>query len=312
MKLSVIIPTKDRESILHKTLACAIEAIGELPAEIIVVNDSKDSSPDMARYEGHNVTMLSNKRSGVASARNTGAAKAKADLLLFLDDDIMITSESLRQILTFHEENRDVCVNPNWIYPDALQRALRERPFGRFLIRHQLVSFKGWYKDSRWRDNAVFESPLVASFHLSICKKDFVRARGYDENFPYAGFEDYDFPVRLRNMGLKLVINTNALVYHNEEDRQDLTMWIQRQKRGAYTRRVGVETGYKELALSYGPAKKILIKAASRIEPFLLWVAGKIPNSERLDFIYFRLVLALQVISIFEGYHEANATFRKS
>jgi GT2 family glycosyltransferase len=266
----------------------------------------------MTRYEGQNVIMLTNKNLGVASARNTGAAAATGDLLLFLDDDIQITAESLARTLAFHQDNTDVCVNPNWIYPDALQLALSDRPFGRFLIRHDLVSFKGWYNDRRWRDHALFESPLVASFHLSISKKDFMRAGGYDENFPYAGFEDYDFPVRLRNMGLKLLINSATVVYHNEEDRQELVGWIQRQKRGAYTRRVAVEKGYVELTIAYGPAKKILIKTASHFKPLLMWVSGKMPNIKLFDFIYGGLVLTLQVISIFEGYQEANATFRKS
>ncbi|MGZ3900046.1 MAG: glycosyltransferase, partial [Bacteroidia bacterium] len=43
MELSIIIPTKDRGDVFYKTLDAAYNAIKEINAEIIIVNDSKTS-----------------------------------------------------------------------------------------------------------------------------------------------------------------------------------------------------------------------------------------------------------------------------
>ena len=185
-----------------------------------------------------------------------------------------------------------------------LQAVLLHRSFGRYLIKCNLVSFKGWYNQSKWKDEDIFESPLVASFHLSISKKNFDRAGGYDELFPHAGFEDYDFPVRLRELGMKLLINTRSLVYHNEVDRLELKGWLQRQVRGSQTRRIGVGIGYDELAIQYSTSKKIVLKGLLIAKPLLIALAGLVPNAKVFDVYYFRLVSTLQAICIFEGYRK--------
>ncbi len=305
MQLSIIIPTKDRPAILEKTIDRAIQAIGHLQAEIIVVNDSKTSQPDTSKFAAYGLQVINNLKSGVASARNFGASKAKGDWLLFLDDDIWISRDSIDQTLAQHAVYTRACFNPDWVYPQELHSMLAERSFGRFLIRYNLVSFKGWYAHDRWKDHAIFESPMVASFHLSISRSDFLESGGYDEIFPHAGFEDYDFPVRLRKMGMKLLINTQNSVYHNEADRQDLKSWLQRQIRGGHTRRIGVEIGYGELSIHYGPLKKMILHGLSMMKTALIAWTEKIPNAKAFDFIYFRFVLTLQAICIFEGYRKS-------
>ena len=50
MRLSVIIPTKERDSIFAETLRCAVDAVSQIEAEIIVVNDSKSSTPEIPQH----------------------------------------------------------------------------------------------------------------------------------------------------------------------------------------------------------------------------------------------------------------------
>lgn len=45
MEISIIIPTKDRGRIFERTLLAAVNAVHDIHAEIIVVNDSKVASP---------------------------------------------------------------------------------------------------------------------------------------------------------------------------------------------------------------------------------------------------------------------------
>jgi glycosyltransferase involved in cell wall biosynthesis len=68
--LSIIIPTKDRESILHQTLESAYRALEHLNGEVIVVNDS-DQPLQLDAYP--QVRLTKNPKAGVASARNHGS-----------------------------------------------------------------------------------------------------------------------------------------------------------------------------------------------------------------------------------------------
>lgn len=301
MVLSIIIPTYNREKILEQTLASAGEAVKHLAAEIIVVNDVKGNELKMPSCPVP-IILTRSKKPGVAAKRNLGAHLAKAELLLFLDDDILISKSTIDHIIKLHAVDENICVNLNWIYPPRLTTKLTDSSFGRFMIAHNLVSFKGWYNHSSWRDNELFQSPSVASFHLSISKNNFSKTGGYNESFIEAGFEDYDFPVRLKKIGIKFFIDTRMLVFHNEEDRVTLDSWLIRQQRGAYTRKEAVMLGYDELKLHYGVFKVIAFFVIALLRNTLLVLIGGFSKRTFLDPLSFRLILLLQAQSIYRGY----------
>ncbi len=299
MKLSIIIPTKDRGRIFDRTLLAAVGAIRGIDAEIIVVNDSKNSSPQIpGSLPG--VRLLNNPFQGVASARNLGAREASGDLMLFLDDDIIISEDSVRHVFGVHKDKTGIALNPDWVYPPELLNTLSHTSFGRFLMAHNMTTFKGWYDHTSWRECALFSSLSVASFHLSILRSDFLRTGGYDEQFPFAGFEDYDFPKRLMKAGIAFYIDTRIVVHHNEEDRLHLQTWLGNQERRALTRRIAVERGYPELTLQYGPTKQAVLSLLLLGYPTILGLLKWMPDE--MDPLKFRLFTALQAAKIFKGY----------
>ncbi len=301
MQLSIIIPTKDRSEVFDETLRYAVQAIDHFDAEIIVVNDSKLSQP-LIPGEFKKVRLLNNLKMGVASARNAGAKESKGDLLLFLDDDIMISRDSVEHVLKLHQEEKKGCFNVNWEYPISLQESMRLTQFGRFMKANGMTSFRGWYADPSWRDNALFQSKSVASFHLSVSRKNFEMTKGYNEQFPHAGFEDYDFPLQLRDAGLSFYIDSRVTIFHNEEDRLKLENWLSSQERRAATRRVAVNLGYEELKLTYGLGKKILLTVVTTCSGLLLILLKSIPNFKSLDPLYFKVTAVLQAGKIYKGY----------
>jgi glycosyltransferase involved in cell wall biosynthesis len=300
MKLSIIIPTKDRGEVFDQTLRFAIESIDHLDAEIVVVNDSKTSQPSV--QNSLNVKLINNPNSGVASARNVGVKESKGGLLLFLDDDVLITKESVDQVLDLHTEMKNACFNVNWEYPLTLQQSMECTQFGRFMKAHRLTSFKGWYADSSWRDNELFISKSVASFHLSIARSDFEKTRGYNEQFPHAGFEDYDFPLQLKQIGLSFYIDSRTTVFHNEADRLKLENWLNSQERRSETRSVAVKMGHAELKLKYGLVKRVLLTLILASSGLIFRLLRIIPNHRIVDPLYFKLVATLQAGKIFKGY----------
>jgi len=300
MKVSIIIPTCDRGPVFARTLKEVLEAVREMNVEVFVVNDSKSSSPEIP--ESSRVSLLQNHGRGVASARNLGASKANGDLLLFIDDDILITRESFQHILKVHSETPHLAMNPDWSYPPELLRSLNNSAFGRFLIRNRMTTFKGWYSDSSWQDHALFESLSVASFHLSLSREDFIKSGGYDEQFPFAGFEDYDFPLRLKRAGVGFRIDSRICVFHNEADRMVLEKWLDSMERRAITRAVAVNRGYKDLALHYSLPKRWLLRVILFGYPLWLAMVSIIPNRRPTDRFAFTWIGYLQAAKIFQGY----------
>lgn len=301
MKVSVIIPTRDRGAIFDKTLIAAMDALQDMDAEILVVNDSTKGVPHVPTNVS-NVRLLSNEGKGVAAARNLGAREATGDLLLFLDDDIVISKGGVKHIFRLHETWAPMAINPDWSYPPELMDMLQNTAFGRFLKANHMTSFEGWYADATWRNQAFFESKSVASFHLSLRREDFERASGYDEKFPYAGFEDYDFPQRLRKAGVSFRIDTRVLVLHNEADRLNLGNWLNSQERRAFTRAIAVRQGYSQLALSYPSIKRVVLELILFTYPLWFALLSNWPFGRRLDRIAFAGIGYLQAAKIYQGY----------
>ncbi|MCX8489917.1 MAG: glycosyltransferase [Cyclobacteriaceae bacterium] len=302
MDISIIIPTYNRREIFDQTLGCAIDAVKHLQAEIIIVNDVNGEGLIIPEIQHVPITVVRNTKSGVASKRNLGASLAKSNLLLFLDNDILISRDSVDHIIELHAETENITVNPNWIYPPSLASQLSLTAFGRFMILHNLVSFKGWYSHSSWRDDELFRSESVASFHLSISRDNFIKSGGYNENFAEAGFEDYDFPLRLKKINISFFIDTRIHVFHNEEDMITLESWLIRQQRGAFTRKEAVSLGYAELKLHYGFFKIILFCSIRAFRPVLLIILKALAQKTSFDTLSFRLILLLQAQSIYRGY----------
>jgi len=301
MKLSVIIPTRDRGAVFDQTLGCAVDAIKHLDAEIIAVNDSTIASPSLP-VATSGIRLMQNNGRGVAAARNLGAKEATGEMLLFLDDDVLITRASLAHTLTVHSQHPGIALNPDWTYPPEQIKSLHRTAFGRFLLARNLTTFKGWYSHPGWQENALFESASVASFHLSVLRADFIKSGGYDEKFPFAGFEDYDFPLRLKDAGVKFRIDTRIAVYHNEADRLILPAWLDSQERRSVTRAVAVHRGYRHLAIQYSASKKLLLTMLLGVYRVALGVLQNIPNVGWLDRLAFAGIGYLQAAKIYRGY----------
>ena len=165
MKLSVIIPTKDRKEILRTTLSAAIQATAHLDSEIVIVNDSKTGTPDNPNVK--NVILLNNPKTGVAAARNFGFENTTGELILFLDNDIIISKDSVNHILNFHKSNPAACLNLNWEYTTETLGKMSSLPFTRFLKTIEMTSFKGWYNDPSWKEDQLFIFETILSMIIS-------------------------------------------------------------------------------------------------------------------------------------------------
>ncbi|MDQ3678171.1 MAG: glycosyltransferase, partial [Actinomycetota bacterium] len=87
---SIIVPTRQRAGYLDVALASIAPQAAAGGAEMVVVDDGPDAATEAvarqhgARYLAHDCSR------GLNAARNTGIDAARADLLVFVDDDVAV------------------------------------------------------------------------------------------------------------------------------------------------------------------------------------------------------------------------------
>ena len=205
--VSVIIPTHNRRSILELSLeALNQQTIPQSDIEVIVVLDGcTDGTLEWlkAYKPGYDLKVLEQKNQGPAVARNYGASHALGNILLFLDDDVIATSQLLQAHLKPHQEQSElVVIGP---YPSVPERA------DDFLTR----KLRLWW-DLRFEEMAEkgyrFRWSSLYGGNFSIRKDLFQRIGGFDTDFRV--HEDGELGMRLLKKGIELRFEPDALSYH--------------------------------------------------------------------------------------------------
>jgi len=115
MEVSIVIPTRNRSERLKNLLHSILKQTMQ-PKEIIVIDDSKDLRTKKViqqlreRFSEKGVEIryimpTKNQGKSISRARNLGAKEAKGDIVVFLDDDVMIKGNYLKEILKIFKKN---------------------------------------------------------------------------------------------------------------------------------------------------------------------------------------------------------------
>lgn len=121
--VSVIIPAFNREATIARCIDSVLTQTHE-PIEVIIVDDgSTDQTVKVVQTYGERVTLICQPNGGPSSARNTGAARAKGEIISFLDsDDTWKPDKLARQVMLMVKGGKRVpcCIcNADIISPDG-------------------------------------------------------------------------------------------------------------------------------------------------------------------------------------------------
>ena len=134
LKISVIIPTYNRSDVILRSLETwHNQSVSKSDFEVIVMdNNSTDGADVLIKdfiKDKPNFKYVLEKEKGSTNARHAGAKMAKADILMFCDDDGLFNSNCVKEILKVYEINPEVCAvtgkisiqwdktPPTWIMP---------------------------------------------------------------------------------------------------------------------------------------------------------------------------------------------------
>ncbi len=241
MKLSVVIPTRDKARVLECALASYV-AQTHRDFELVIADDgSRDDSAERAaaRFRDRIAIVYERRAHGGRSAcRNTAVRKASGDVIVFADDDRVASPEFLAEHARLHEQSSQPLVVHG--AQRRVTHATIEDVTDRFATLAQSSSPEPWWEDAcepmarafgPALENFRLPWTLASTGNLSAPRALLLQAGGFDEGFTGWGLEDLDLAYRLHHLGAKSAIAERAINYHldhprdNEGDRW--MQWLQ-------------------------------------------------------------------------------------
>lgn len=259
--ISVVIATRNRETILWETVGKACVAIKSRNAEIIIVNDG-DAPLTVPELLKDKVRYFDNPGKGVSAARNFGASNAKGAILFFVDDDMWLNSECIYWINKNVDEkgNTEAVYFINWVYPDYLNRKLKKSKLGRYILAGNYNTLWGRIEQKTAVPAAgLFKFDKIGSCSLVMTKAIFNNIGGYDDSIIFAG-EDEDLENKINRLGIPIYIVFDVTLQHNHQDRLDLKIFIKRIYDGYASEFKAIKAGIitPRGSVNYGGAKKMI------------------------------------------------------
>jgi len=203
MFFSVVIPTYNRLPILEKCLKALEQQYIEKNLlenyEVIVVDDgSTDRTIEyLEREKFPHVVLLKQNHQGPATARNLGVSKARGDIIVFIDSDLVVTE----LFLVSHAE--------------TLVREQKRLEHDRIFTYGAVINTCN-FADPTSEPYKItdFSAAYFATGNVAIAKTWLEKAGLFDPVFSQYGWEDLELGVRLKKLGLKLIKCPAAVGYH--------------------------------------------------------------------------------------------------
>jgi glycosyltransferase involved in cell wall biosynthesis len=198
--ISVVIPNYNYAGSLDLCIRSVVEQ-DYPPTEVIVVDDcSTDDSVDRASRPG--VTVLStSQNSGVAVARNLGAAHATGEILFFLDSDVALSAGALRRAVELLAANPSV---------GAVCGIYEAEP----LIRDSLLEECRCLQACYWRESSLGSVSWLFSAMCAMPSRVFKEIGPFNARLRHT--EEVDYGQRL-SPHYQIMLTSEVRGYHDDD-----------------------------------------------------------------------------------------------
>ena len=230
MKVSIIIPTYNRVNDLEETLDSIIIQT-TLSKEILIVDDSDNKEiENLVKHRKNEFKekdiplkyIRNKKEKSLTIARNIGIENAIGDIILFLDDDVILDKDYIKEILRIYEE-----------YPNALgvQGYITNIDLSKFWNRINKILFRGHHEKDKCRVlpstyttypyllDKVITCQWLSGSNQSY-RRNILRHFKYDENLKrYSYKEDVDLSYQMfKQCRNSLYISPYAKLVHKASE----------------------------------------------------------------------------------------------
>jgi glycosyltransferase involved in cell wall biosynthesis len=334
--VSVVIPTYNHKGALRGTLQwLAKQTYPSNRFEVIIVDDGSTDGTEEITAESFPFALryIQQSNQGDAAARNFGVQQSQADILVFLDDDILVEPDYLTYLIQAQAMEEDRVVVGTWdLWPTKTSgtsyssQALLDS--GTYYTRSGLSENSSNGSD---HTNQVVELPFrdIHSNNMALRREAYFEI-GMMQPLEFSGSSmwcDLEFTYRAHRQGYKFFRSTRAVCWHRDRSADTLDGFKKRMRVAAY-RSVTLFQKHPELLVhvpmfydktpinwQQDPPRLIarkLVRALVSSRP-ALWSMERIvstlekhyPDSGMLPILY-RYVIGG---SIFQGYREGLGEF---
>jgi GT2 family glycosyltransferase len=219
--VSIVIPHAGTYQQLRGCLASLVQqTYPRTLYDIIVVENSDRTESSQALIEFPFVRVTREAKRGPAAARNKGAAIAEGHLIAFLDSDIRPAGDWLEKAVSASERYNDGCVVACNIVPWHATGTMTS---------------VGCYEALAYHDQRgyVHYSDACITGAIVVPRALWYSIGPFDEDFPDAACEDWEWSTRATSRGVRIQYADNAVVRHPVRTRwRDLRVKAERLARG--------------------------------------------------------------------------------
>ena len=289
MRYSIVIPVFNKVEFTRQCLNALPRTLsGAGESEVIVVDNGSSDETAQALEQYPWIRLVRNERNlGFAVACNQGARAANGEFVIHLNNDIVPSSGWAAAMLAAATKDVGV-VGAKLLFPDGkIQHAGVVMTPSRFGIEgfapyHYLYKLPGDYPYA----NVKRDLQAVTGACLLTPRELFLRLGGFDETF-WNGYEDVDYCLKMRALGLRVVYEPKATLIHYESqsgiERRRRVIYNIAQLAERWAGRVEIdENRYfpqmgairREMCLAYG-ARKLVVEP---LPPVSIFVHGPAPH----------------------------------
>lgn len=206
MKLSVIILNYNVRYFLELCLKSVQEAIKNIDAEIIVVdNNSEDDSCDMVKALFPEVNLIENKTNfGFSKGNNIGVLQAKGEYLCILNPDTVVAEDVFTKMLNFSETKENLGIIGCKLINGAghfLPESKRNIPYVKAAFK-KLLGNPAEYYANHLSENDLGEVDVLVGAFMFLKKDVYNEIEGFDEDYFMYG-EDIDISYKSLKSGYR-------------------------------------------------------------------------------------------------------------
>ena len=259
-RVSICMPAHNPANLERVLDALALQTYPADLMEVVIADDGSDppiTTPKDCPFPVSVVRLERTLAFGAGRARNAAASRASGDLLVFLDADIVAERQVIACYGRWFGQRSDVLVTGLCRFADM--EALTDDEF------HQLVAEDGLTRhfegrevdDQEWRENTFRRSNdlrvettdafrVVIGATLALTADQFRAVGGFRE-LGLRGIEDIEFGYRAHANGALLVLDRDAVHWHQGRRTMNLDRKVQiRREREPYVQRLLPVRGFRD------------------------------------------------------------------
>lgn len=224
MDVSVIIVNFNTHEHLKKCIKSIIEFSVKIEYEIIVVdnNSSEKGIEDVAKIFPQVKVIYNKDNSGFGSGCNIGVKNSKGKYCVFVNPDIIFTSDTLTRLTDFMNEDSKCGVCGGILRNESGEMIYTYNYFPGFFWEFiQALGFGTNYLIGKLNsklnlsENYKYEVDWLIGAFLFIRRSVFESVKGFDEDF-FLYYEDVDIQLRVKNSGYRIYCVKDADFMHYE------------------------------------------------------------------------------------------------